>query len=177
MGDAGIIGRPEPSEYPEHYAKYVDLVTEADLLAALGEQVIRLREIAQAVPADRETFAYEPGKWTVREVFGHLIDVERVFGYRAFGMSRGDAGPFPGYDDEMYVARSGVGTRPLAELATEFAMVRFANLAALKPLDAAAWRLGGIANGKPVTVRAIAFMMVGHPRHHLALLRSRYGLA
>lgn len=177
MGQADIIGRPEASEYPEHYAKYVNLVPETDLLAALGEQVMRLREIAQAVPGDKETFAYEPGKWTVRETFGHLIDVERVFGYRAFGMSRGDAGPFPGYDDEMYVANSGVASRSLAELATEFAMVRFANLAALKPLDAAAWRLGGVANGKPVTVRAIAFMMVGHPRHHLELLRSRYGLA
>jgi hypothetical protein len=177
MGDAGIIGRPEPSEYPEHYAKYVELVTEADLLTALGEQVMRMRDVAQAVPGDKETFAYAPGKWNVREVFGHLIDVERVFGYRAFGMSRGDAGPFPGFDDEMYVARSGASARPLAELATEFAMVRFANLAALKPLDAAAWRLAGVANGKQATVRAIAFMMVGHPRHHLDLLRSRYGLA
>jgi hypothetical protein len=177
MGQADIIGRPDPSEYPEYYAKYVNLVTEGDLMAALGEQVLRLREVAQAVPADKETFAYAPGKWTVRETFGHLIDVERVFGYRTFGMSRGDEGPFPGFDDESYVKRSGAAARPLAELANEFAMVRFANLAALKPLDAAAWRLGGVANGKPATVRAIAFMMVGHPRHHMNLLHTHYGLA
>ncbi len=87
--------------------------------------------MALAVPGDKETFAYAPGKWTVRETFGHLIDVERVFGFRVFGMSRGDAGPFPGFDDEMYVARSGSNTRSLVELANEFAMVRFANLAAV----------------------------------------------
>lgn len=171
------IGRPEPAEYPEHYAKYVNLVHDADVMAALGEQAVRLRDVALSVPEDKETYAYAEGKWTVRETFGHLIDVERVFGYRAFGMSRGDAGPFPGFDDEMYVARSGANARSLAELANEFAMVRFANLAALKPLDAAVWRFAGVANGKQATVRAIAFMMVGHPRHHLNLLRTHYGLA
>ncbi len=178
MGQTDAIGRPAPSEYAPAYGGYIDLVPEAGsvLLTVLGDQIGQLAQVAAAVPADREAFAYAPGKWTVREVFAHLIDVERIFGYRAYCLSRGDAGPFPGFDDEAYVARSGANRRTVADLAAEFGSVRQANLLALGPLGPEAWRVAGTANGKPVSTRSLAYMMAGHPRHHLGLLESRYGI-
>jgi hypothetical protein len=129
------------------------------------------------VPADGEDgFAYAPGKWTVREIFGHLTDAERVFGYRAFRISRGDGTPLASFDENTYVARSGYASVPVAQLAGEFALLRESNLAVLRRLDEAQWRQVGTASGHPVSVRALAYMMAGHVRHHVQVLRERYGV-
>ncbi len=168
--------RPSESEYAGFYAGYVSLVPETDALAVLQAQPAELRQLAAAIPAGRETHRYAPGKWSVREVFGHLTDGERVFGYRAFCISRGDKASLPGFDENEYVAGAGYDQRPVAELADDFAALRGSNLAVLRRLEAEAWRRSGTANGTPVTVRALAFIMAGHVRHHLGVLRSRYGV-
>jgi hypothetical protein len=170
------LERPKPDEYAPFYAGYVSLVPESDALAVLAAQPAELQALAGKVPADRESHRYAAGKWSVREVFGHLTDGERVFGYRAFCISRGDKASLPGFDENSYIAGADYDNRPLQELAADFAALRKSNLKVLRRLPAGDWAKSGTANGTPVTVRALAFVMAGHVRHHLGVLRARYGV-
>lgn len=171
-----MVERPNDTEYAPYYGKYIALVPESDIRPALAGQVDVVRHVAASVTRDRETFRYGPDKWSIREVFGHLSDAERVFGYRAAGISRGDGTPFPSFDENMYVAQSRFDHSPLDVLLEEFVHLRAANRIVLDRLDAAGWRLAGTASGYTVSVRALAYMMVGHVRHHLAILHDRYGV-
>ena len=168
--------RPSEAEFAPFYARYVALVPEADILAVLEQQVAEIRRLAASVPPERETFRYAEGKWSIREVLGHLVDGERVFGYRAFCFSRGDPAALPSFDENQYVAAARSDATPLPELADELALVRRSNLVVLRRLEPAEWARVGTASGKPVSVRALAWVMAGHPRHHLQVLRERYGL-
>jgi hypothetical protein len=171
-----MIERPAESEYASFYAGYISAVPPGNVLELLEAQRAQIPRLAEAIPAERGTFRYAPGKWTVREVFGHLVDAERVFGYRALCISRGDETPLPGFDENRFVTTSGFNTRELSSLAREFALVREANLPLFHHLDAEAWRRTGVANASPVSVRALAFIMAGHVNHHLGVLRERYGV-
>lgn len=171
-----IVERPTNAEYAPFYAGYVSLVPETDALAVLQAQPAELQKLGAAIPKDRETYRYAPGKWSVREVFGHLTGGERVFGYRAFCISRGDKASLPGFDESAYIAGSGYDQRTVADPVGDFAARRGSNLAVLRRLDAEAWGRTGTANGTPVTVRALAFILAGHVRHHLGVLRTRYGV-
>jgi DinB superfamily len=170
------IARPGEGEYAPFYAGYVGLVPETDIVAVLQRQKGELRDLAASVPADRETFRYAEGKWSVREVFGHLVDGERVFGYRAFCISHGERAGLPSFDENQYVAEARSDAIPLRELADELALVRESNLAFLRRLEPREWERAGTASGKTITVRALAWVMAGHPRHHARVLRERYGL-
>jgi uncharacterized damage-inducible protein DinB len=171
-----LTGRPAPDEYLAYYERYVALVPDGDLLALLatqGESTLgRVRTLAE----DRGGFRYAEGKWTVREVLGHIADVERIFTYRALRIARADTTPIEGFDENAYVAASGADRRPLAALAEELAAVRLATLAFFQSVDDAALARAGTANGAQVTVRALAFIIAGHEAHHVRLLRERYGV-
>ena len=167
---------PEINEYPQAFAGYVGLVTEADVMAALREQIEIFRELASTMPAERETYSYAPGKWTIRQVVGHVGDGERVFGYRALCISRGDSQSLPGFDENEFVDAANFNATSLAALAEEFILLRSANLRMLEALRPDQWPRSGIANGKTITVRAIAYVMAGHARHHLHVLGSRYAV-
>jgi hypothetical protein len=168
--------RPTTSEYAPFYETYVSLVTEHDPMPVLQTQPRELETLAAAVPLDRETYRYAPGKWSIREIFGHIADAERVFGYRAFCISRGEQAPLPSFDQDAYVARSGFDAYPLADLLAEFNTLRGSNLAVLRRLAEDDWNRTGTASGATVSVRALAFILAGHVRHHMRALRSRYGL-
>lgn len=168
--------RPTVSEFASYYRGYVDLVPEEDVLAALGGQGALLRRFAAGLPPDRETFAYAPGKWTIRQMIGHLGDGERVFGLRAFCFARDNQTPLPGFDENAYVDRSRYNDTPLAELAEDFAQARVSNLRTFRGFGEDQWSMSGVANGKAISVRALAFIMAGHVRHHLRVLRERYGV-
>jgi uncharacterized damage-inducible protein DinB len=169
--------RPTDAEYAPFYAPYVALVPETDILPVLEQQIEEIRRLAAAVPSPRETYRYAEGKWSIRQVLGHLVDGERVFGYRAFCISRGEQAPLPSFDENQYVSASRFDATPLLELADELALVRRSNLVVLRRLEEARWARAGIASGKPVSVRALAWVMAGHPRHHLGILKERYGVA
>jgi hypothetical protein len=169
--------RPNESEYAPFYAGYVALVPETDILAVLEGQLAEVRPVAGAFSPGRETLRYAEGKWSVRQVLGHLVDAERVFGYRAFCFSRGEAAALPSFDENQYVAAASSDRIPLGDLVDELALVRQANLAFLRRLGEAGWAKVGTASGKPVSVRALAWIMAGHPRHHLRILRERYTAA
>ena len=170
------MDRPKENEYASFYADYVARVPETDILAALRDQPKELKRVADSVRPDKERFRYAPDKWSVRELFGHLVDAERFFGHRAFCVSRGDATPLPGFDEKLYVSQSSYDSRPLAELVKDFSLLREANSRLFENLDAAGWPREGVANGARVTVRALAYIMTGHARHHLAVLGDRYGI-
>lgn len=171
-----MIERPAESEYAPFYGGYISKIQGEDVLEILESQSTELRQLASSTTPEREVFRYAPGKWSVREVFGHLIDGERIFGYRAFRIGRGDQTPLPGFDENEYVAASGYDDRDLSSLVEEFSLVRGGNLAILRNLAGDAWARLGTANNHPVSVRALAYIMAGHVRHHLEILQEKYGL-
>jgi hypothetical protein len=168
--------RPREDEYAPFYARYVALVPETDILGALEQQIEEIRRLAASVPPERETWRYAEGKWSVREVLGHLVDGERVFGYRAFCFSRGETAPLPWFDENEYVGAARSDAIALPELAEELALVRQSNLVVLRRLEPSHWTRVGTASGHLVSVRALAWVMAGHPRHHVNILRERYGI-
>jgi hypothetical protein len=171
-----MTSRPPGTEYAPFFSGYVSLVPEPDVISVLENQPGELARMSSLVPAHRERFRYAEGKWTIREVSGHLIDAERVFGYRAFCISRGEEASLPGFDENEYVRHSRYDDQPLGDLQSEFAAVREANLMVLRRLDKGAWERLGTANNNPASVRALAFIMAGHVRHHFNVLRDRYGI-
>ncbi len=170
------VDRPKQNEYAPFYAGYVGRVPETQILDALREQPEELKRISDSLTPERERFRYAPDKWSVRELFGHLVDAERFFGHRAFCISRGDQTPLPGWDENSYIAGSTYDSRPLAELVKDFSLLREANSRLFESLEAATWPREGVANGAKVTVRALAYIMTGHARHHLSVLKERYGV-
>lgn len=168
--------RPSDSEYAPPYAGYISLVPETDVLPVLEAQVDDILGMAASVPAERETFRYAPGKWSVREVFGHLADGERVFAYRALSIGRGSEAALPGFDENAWIEPAGFDRRPLASLAEELVAARRSSLHLFQHLAPEAWDRVASANGSPISVRAIAFAVAGHMRHHLTILRERYEL-
>jgi len=168
--------RPASSEYPESFHKYVSLVPEDDVFAALEPQAALVEALAARIDPARETFAYAPGKWSVRELLGHVGDGERVFAYRALTFSRYDAVSLPGFDEVTWTPHGHFAETPLRQLASEFALLRRANVVMLRRLDDAQWQTGGKGDNQPITVRALAYVMAGHVRHHLQVLRDRYGI-
>lgn len=167
--------RPASTEFAPYYASYVSSVPDGDIVQLLEQQKAVLRARTTAVTPAQETYRYGPGKWTVREMFGHLTDAERVFGYRVLCISRGDTASLPGFDEHTYVEAANFNSRPLRALVDELVLVRDGNLLMMKAFDAEAWPRMGVANNVPVSVRALAFIMAGHINHHLEILRTRYG--
>lgn len=168
--------RPDESEYAPFYAGYVALVPDGDLLQTLEEQLEETVGALKGLPESRGDFAYAPGKWTIKEVLAHLADAERVFSYRALRFARGDPTPLAAFDENLWGPNSGAGGRTLADLLEELRAVRGATLALLRHLPAEAPTRRGTASGREVTVRALAWIITGHERHHLRVLRERYRL-
>jgi len=166
-----------PSEYAPMHAPYVARVQGADIVDTLQRQRELIAAVGAAVPADREEYRYAPGKWSIREVIGHLADGERIFGYRALCVARGEQQSLPGFDENAYAAASTAGRRPLRDLVDELLALRVANVAMFAGFDEEAWSRAGTANQFPVTPRGMAFVIAGHFLHHLDGLRERYGVA
>ncbi len=169
------IERPAPSEYAPFYQKYVDRVAGGeDLIGLLRRQPAALRAVLAAIGEDRADYRYAPGKWSVKESVGHMLDTERVFAYRALRIGRGDATPLPGFDQDAYVPHDNLEGRTLASLADAFERLRAANLDLFEHFDAAALGRTGTASEHPVSVRALLYIVAGHAEHHLRILEERY---
>ena len=168
--------RPSDTEFAPFYASYIARVPETDPLPALEAQPSELLTLADRIAPDEELFRYAPDKWSMRQTFGHLIDTERVMGYRAFCIARGEAKPLPGFDEKEYVDalrfRRATGERVGARVRRGPPREPLGDT----HLGSGDWSRVGKANGKSVSARAIAYIMAGHVRHHLAILRERYGL-
>lgn len=166
--------RPEKGEYAEFYANYVALVEETDLIAALRGQINDLRKVFESISEEQGAFSYAEGKWTIKELLGHLIDGERVFSYRALRFSRQDKTPLPGFEENSYVANANFGDRKIADLLEELTLLRQSNVIFFDNLSEAAWLYTGTASDAKVSVRALGCIMVGHISHHINILKTRY---
>lgn len=168
------VERPQADEYNPYYEKYVSLVTESDLLAALDDQGAELRTLFGQISEERGTFSYAEGKWTIKEVLSHLIDGERIFSYRVLRVARGDETPIEGFEQDGYIENSHANLRTFDDMLGEFSELRSANLRLLRNLRKADWLRIGTASGSAVSVRAVTFIMAGHIRHHVRILKERY---
>lgn len=171
------IPRPAPSQYPPGHAGYVAAVPDGvDLLALLGQQCAETAALLSGVGEERSHFRYAPGKWSVREVLGHIIDSERVFTYRALRFARGDTTPLPPFDENAWGAATNADQRPLADHVKEFEALRAATVAMFRGFEPEWFARAGTASGHTVSVAALLYVVTGHERHHVKILRERYGL-
>lgn len=166
--------RPAPTEYNAYYQPYVSEVPEGNLLDHLAEQQTSTARFLAGIPEAKAGYRYAAGKWSVKEVIGHISDAERVFSYRALRVARADATPLPGFDENAWVPAAGFDRRTLADIAAEFHAVRSATLALFRSLDAEAWTRIGTASNYPISARALGWIIAGHERHHLRVLHERY---
>jgi uncharacterized damage-inducible protein DinB len=165
--------RPAPTEYAPYYERYVSLVA-GDVVETLERQAAETASLLGTLSDEQGDARYEPGKWSVKELIGHLADSERIFSYRLLRVARADRTPIEGFDQDPYVANSNADARTLRSLAAEFGHIRAATLALVRSLDDAAWSRAGIANENEITVRALAHIIAGHEAHHMRILRERY---
>jgi hypothetical protein len=170
------IGHPDSSEYAPFYAGYIARVTE-EPLAALDTQGRQTAQFLARVPPAKATHRYADGKWTVADILGHIADTERVMTYRSLRIARGDETPLAGFEQDDYVRTAHADQRAWTELVQDLATVRAGTLALFRGFADDAWARHGTANGSRVSVRALAHIIVGHERHHLEILRTRYGLS
>lgn len=169
-----MSGRPLPTEYAPYAQADIDLVEGDDIVATLGAQREMVLSLLGSVSEERASFAYAPGKWSLKQVVGHLSDDERIFAYRALCIARGDARPLPGFDENEYMAAAGFESRTLADLLAEYRTVRWATLTLFASLPDEAWVRRGIVNGYEATPRGLAFHIAGHELHHVRVLRDKY---
>lgn len=175
MNPSPEIGRPQSGECPEEPGRYATRVPGEDAWPALVGQVAEVERRLGALPEERALHRYAAGKWSVKEVVGHLADAERIYAYRALRFARNDPAPLPGFDENRYVPEGRFDGRPLRSLLDEWLAVRAATLALYRWVPAAALARCGVANGLRVSVRALAWVAAGHTLHHLDVLRERYG--
>lgn len=166
--------RPEKTEYAADYETYVSLVEEADIVAVLQNQIAELENLCAGISEEKGSSAYAEGKWTIKQLVGHLNDGERIFAYRALRISRADATPLEGFEQDGYIENANFNERDLSELVEEFTLLRKANLLMFKKLPAEVWSRRGTASEATVSVRALAYIMAGHVRHHVNILQTRY---
>jgi hypothetical protein len=159
-------GRPVAGEYRSYFDTYIRLVPDGDIVARLDNQIAEtVAALADFTPEQAE-WRPAPGEWNAKEIVGHLADSERVFAFRALWFARNDSTPLPGMDQDVFMAGANFAARSLDDVVAEFVAVRRASLALFRSLDAAAWARGGVADGSPLGVRALAYITAGHELHH-----------
>ncbi len=171
---ASITDRPQKTEYAQYYGKYIDLVGERDIIGAMEKEMAKTSAYLRSLPPGSGEKRYAADKWTIKQVIGHLIDTEKVFSSRALFFARGAPGPLPGIEQEEWMNFSPFNAQKLDELTSEFESVRQSTIYFFKSLDADAWTRQGKASGFDFTVRSLAYIILGHERHHLEILKTRY---
>jgi hypothetical protein len=172
-----MIKRPEKIDYPSFYETYIKLIQSADIISLLENQGDEFSAFVKEIDHSKGDFKYAEDKWSVKEVIGHIIEVERIMAYRALAISRGDSQSLPGMDENLYIKNSNYTNSRLTDLAAEFHHVRKANLYFFKSLTHEMINRQGVANGNEITVAALVYIIAGHLSHHLHILKERYLLS
>ncbi|MBZ5598166.1 MAG: DinB family protein [Acidobacteriia bacterium] len=171
-----MLVRPQANEYDPYYERYISLVPGADIVTALQTQLDQTIALLSAVSEEKAGYRYAPGKWSVKEVLGHVTDTERIFAYRALRIARNDRTPIEGFEQDGYVQYGPFSRYRLQDLVQEFGYVRDASLSLFQKLNQEDWGRRGIANNAEISVRALAFVMAGHELHHRKVLKEKYGI-
>ncbi|GAB5520253.1 MAG: DinB family protein [Rhodothermales bacterium] len=169
-----MIPRPAPAEYHSFYHRYIEKIGDGDLMAVLAEQLVTLDRLLAS--AEDPSYRYAEGKWSIKQVIGHMTDTERVMAYRLLAIARGDQTSLPGFDENDYVDEAHFDEQSLPALHQAFVLARRASIALIETLSPSVYANTGTANGSPTSVRALAYILAGHAEHHLRLFRERYGL-
>jgi uncharacterized damage-inducible protein DinB len=170
------VARPSPDEYASYFGRYISLVDSDDIEAALAAQARDTLSLLGRVTERGSLYRYEPGKWSVKEVLGHISDCERVFAYRALRIGRGDTTPLSGFEQDDFVRGARFDSTPWEELRAEFETVRAATLHLARGFSEDAWLRRGTANDVEMSARALVYTIAGHELYHRAILQARYGL-
>ena len=165
--------RPETDEYKPYYGQYIDVVPQDNILEILESQIDELQRVLEGIDESEAAKTHAPYTWTIKQVVGHMIDCERVFGYRALRFASGDAQPIPGFEQNDYVDNTDYDRATLADLTSELKCSRRAHAKFFRRIAPAAWDRQGTADGASISVRAIAYIMAGHLIHHLEIIRQR----
>ena len=166
--------RPQPGEYDEQFQAYIDQVPDGDVVRTLDRQKEEIHTYLRGLTEDLGWKRYADDKWSLREVVGHVIDSERMFGVRALAVARGGTGEMPGFDQEVWASAADHDERTLASLANEFRDLRASHVVFYEHLPSQAWSRPGTANGQAITARAVAWILAGHAAHHMQVVRERY---
>jgi len=166
--------RPQTTEAAPYYFKYIDLITSDEIVPAIETQMDEILQFLQGISEEQSRHAYEPGKWTIREVLNHVNDGERVFLYRAFWFARGFQDALPSFDQDQAVQSAHANNTSWADLVEEFRSVRLASISFFKSLPDEVWSRTGVASDYPFTVRSLAYIIAGHVAHHRNVLTERY---
>lgn len=169
-----MVKRPALEDYPAYFHTYVKLVPEGAIQDILLEQQKEIEILISAVSATQANYRYAPGKWSLKEVFGHMIDTERIMSYRLLRIARGDQTPLAGFDESPYVENAHYEQRTMKDLLDEYVSVKHATLTLLNGLVEESWDRTGIVNEQPITAGALAYILVGHELHHLNIIKERY---
>ena len=165
---------PATTDYASYYGRYVSLVPEGDILATLTGQLDATLALLRGIDEEKAGHRYAPDKWSIKELVGHITDAERIFAYRALRFARNDRTELSGFEQDDYIRYANFDDCRLSDLVEEFEHVRRANLQMLGHLDAEAWQRRGVASGSEVSVLALAYIMAGHEKHHVQILKTRY---
>jgi len=168
------IARPGLDETAPHYHSYIAAVPDDQIGRRLVAQIKEFDDLLKPLDNSAALARYAEGKWSIKEVVGHLIDAERVYTYRLLRIARGDTTPLPGFDENAYVPAGRFDERPLAALQAEFRAVRSSTIALVEGVRPECWALRGQASGYTISARALAYITIGHVAHHLTVLRTRY---
>ncbi|HEX6964640.1 MAG TPA: DinB family protein [Gemmatimonadaceae bacterium] len=169
-----LSSRPAADEHLPYYERYITTVPAGDVLATLESQLRETVVLLEGISEEQAAYRYAPGKWSVKEVIGHVSDTERVFSYRALCAARGETAALPSFEQDDYVAQANSDGRTMRSLLDELTAVRQSSLALFRSLDDTALARRVVASGAPVSARALAWIIAGHERHHLRILRERY---
>ncbi len=166
--------KPNPSTYFPYFKRYVDLVPEEDLKTALNNQLPVISSLLNSITEEKSMYAYDTGKWTLKELLQHMIDTERIFNYRALAISRKEEASLPGFDENGYAANSNANSRNWKDLTDEFLAVRKTTEYLYDSFNQEALDASGIASNNPVTVNSLGFTTIGHFYHHKKVMEERY---
>lgn len=174
LGGLCLRTRPLSNEYPEYYEKYVSMVPDGDIGEILRRQQSKTNALLNSVSEETAAKAYAPGKWTLKEVIGHMSDTERVMSYRMLAMARKEGAPLQGMDQDLYVSSANFNHLTWSQLQVDLGIVRSATLSLISTIDEAAWMHTGTVWNTNVSARALAYIIAGHELHHLQVIRDRY---
>ncbi len=168
------MSKPSPTSYPAYFLKYVEQVPEDDLLTAFQNQRPVISGFLSAITEEKSMYAYDTGKWTLKELLQHMIDTERIFNYRALCFARKEKVSLPGFDENTYAANSHANSRKWQDMVEEFLAVRLSTEILFKSFSAETLEFSGVSNNNPATVNSIGFITLGHFYHHKKVMEERY---
>lgn len=166
--------KPNPGDYASYFDQYISLLPDEDILKILDDQINSSEKFLRTISEEQGNHSYAEGKWTVKEVIGHIIDVERIMAYRVLSFSRSEEQSLPGFEQDDYITNGNYNLRNVEDLTNEFKAVRNANLIMFKSFSDEMLKRGGIASDNKVTVLALIYIIAGHEKHHIKILKEKY---